>query len=92
MKDADNPPLAIRDTWSALQSVLHSAISKQQLTAAVTCSSGRPLPYLVQPVTQFLVMLSVSTVLTGTPAAVSVSSLPQSSHVALLRRHLFRRR
>ena len=36
MKDADNPPLAIRDTWSAIQSVLHSVISKQQLTAAVT--------------------------------------------------------
>ena len=36
VKDADNPPLAIRDTWSAIQSVLHSAISKQQLTAAVT--------------------------------------------------------
>ena len=32
----DNPPLAVRDTWSAIQSVLHSAISKQQLTAAVT--------------------------------------------------------
>ena len=36
MRDADNRPLAIRDTWSAIQSVLHSAISKQQLTAAVT--------------------------------------------------------
>ena len=36
MRDADNPPLAIRDTWSAIESVLHSAISKQQLTAAVT--------------------------------------------------------
>ena len=36
MRDADNPPLAIRDTWSTIQSVLHSAISKQQLTAAVT--------------------------------------------------------
>ena len=36
MRDAGNPPLAIRDTWSAIQSVLHSAISKQQLTAAVT--------------------------------------------------------
>ena len=36
MRDADNPPLAIRDTWSAIQSVLHSAISKQQLTAAVS--------------------------------------------------------
>ena len=36
MKDAANPPLAIGDTWSAIQSVLHSAISKQQLTAAVT--------------------------------------------------------
>ena len=36
MRDTDNPPLAIRDTWSAIQSVLHSAISKQQLTAAVT--------------------------------------------------------
>ena len=36
VRDADNPPLAIRDTWSTIQSVLHSAISKQQLTAAVT--------------------------------------------------------
>ena len=36
MRDADNPPLAITDTWSTIQSVLHSAISKQQLTAAVT--------------------------------------------------------
>ena len=36
MKDADNPPLAIRDSWSAIQNVFHSAISKQQLTAAVT--------------------------------------------------------
>ena len=31
-EDADNPPLAIRDTWSANQSVLRSAISKQQLS------------------------------------------------------------
>ena len=36
MRDADNRPLTIRDTWSTIQSVLHSAISKQQLTAAVT--------------------------------------------------------
>ena len=36
MRDADNPPLAIRDTWSAVQSVLCSAFSKQQLTAAAT--------------------------------------------------------
>ena len=36
MRDANNPPPAIRDTWSAIQSELHSAISKQQLTAAVT--------------------------------------------------------
>ena len=36
MRDADNPPLAIRDTRSTIQCVLHSAISKQQLTAAVT--------------------------------------------------------
>ena len=36
MRDADSPPLAIRDTWSTIQSVLHSATSKQQLTAAVT--------------------------------------------------------
>ena len=35
MRDADNPPLAIRDTWSTIQSVFHRAISKQQLTAAV---------------------------------------------------------
>ena len=36
LRDADNPPFAVRDTWSTIQSVLHSAISKQQLTAAVT--------------------------------------------------------
>ena len=33
LRDADKPPLAIKDTWSTIQSVLHSAISKQQLTA-----------------------------------------------------------
>ena len=37
LRDADNPPIAVRDTWSTIQSVLHSAISKQQLTAAVPC-------------------------------------------------------
>ena len=36
MRDADNSALAIKDTWSTIQSVLHSAFSKQQLTAAVT--------------------------------------------------------
>ena len=36
LRDADNPPIAVRDTWSTIQSVLHSAISKQQLTASVT--------------------------------------------------------
>ena len=36
LRDADNPPVAVRDTWSTIQSVPHSAISKQQLTAAVT--------------------------------------------------------
>ena len=36
VRDADNPPQAIMDTWSAIQSVLHSAHSKQQLTAAAT--------------------------------------------------------
>ena len=36
LRDAENPPIVVRDTWSAIQSVLHSAISKQQLTAAVT--------------------------------------------------------
>ena len=36
LRDADNPPIAVRDTSSTIQSVLHSAISKQQLTAAVT--------------------------------------------------------
>ena len=45
LRDADNPPLAIRDTWSTIQSVLHSAISKQQLTAAVT----RPTVTIVTP-------------------------------------------
>ena len=36
LRDADNPPIAVRDTCSTIESVLHSAISKQQLTAAVT--------------------------------------------------------
>ena len=36
VKDADQPSLAIRDTWSAVQSVLHNAISKQQLPATAT--------------------------------------------------------
>ena len=27
LRDADNPPLSISDTWSAIQSVLHSALS-----------------------------------------------------------------
>ena len=39
LRDAEHPPLAVRDTWSTIQSVLHSAISKQQLTAAVTSLS-----------------------------------------------------
>ena len=36
LRDADNRPIAVRDTWSTIQSVLRSAISKQQLTEAVT--------------------------------------------------------
>ena len=40
MKEADNPPLAIRDTRSAVESVLHSASSKQQLTAARYVTTG----------------------------------------------------
>ena len=36
LRDADNPRIAVRDIWSTIQSVLHSAISKQQLTAAVS--------------------------------------------------------
>ena len=45
MRDAENPPLAIRDTWSATQSVLHSAISKttthsrRYVTPVVHCHS-----------------------------------------------------
>ena len=35
IRDAENPPLAIRDTWSAIRSVFHSAISERRLTAAV---------------------------------------------------------
>ena len=42
-KDADNPPLAIRDTWSAIQSVHHSAISKQQLSAVIQVASVHPV-------------------------------------------------
>ena len=46
MRDAENPtPLAIRDTWSAIQSVIHSAISKttthsrRYVTPVVHCHS-----------------------------------------------------
>ena len=28
LRDADNPPIAVRDTWSTIQSVLHSALPK----------------------------------------------------------------
>ena len=43
LRDADNPPIDVRDTWSTIQSVLHSVISKQQLMAAVTCLLGSTL-------------------------------------------------
>ena len=45
LKDACQISQAIRDAWSAVQNVLHSAISKQQLTAAATQHSAtRSLP------------------------------------------------
>ena len=44
MKDADSPPFAIRDTRSAIQSVLDSAISKQQLTATATQRFAQAFP------------------------------------------------
>ena len=34
LRDADNQPIAVRDTWSTIQSVLRSAISKQQFTGS----------------------------------------------------------
>ena len=37
MSDADQPSLAFRDTWSVIQSVLHSAISKQQFRFLTLC-------------------------------------------------------
>ena len=53
MKVADNPPLTIWNTSSAIQSVLHSAVSKQQLTAAVTLPLGTtfaiPCPAFCSP-------------------------------------------
>ena len=86
MLDADNPPPAIRDAWSTIRSVLHSAISKQQLTAAVKRS------LVIIAVHSFscagIVLAHASTVQTGTHTAFSVSSLPQPSYVALLRLHL----
>ena len=34
--DTDHPPTAIRDAWAAIQTTLHSCISKQQLRAVTT--------------------------------------------------------
>ena len=34
--DRDHPPTAIRDAWAAIQTTLHSYISKQQLRAVTT--------------------------------------------------------
>ena len=34
--DADHPPTAIRDAWTAIQTTLHNSISKQQLRAVTT--------------------------------------------------------
>ena len=42
MRDADNPPLAIRDTWPTIQSVLHSSISKQRLTTSFLSTHCAP--------------------------------------------------
>ena len=34
--DADHPPTATREAWAAIQTTLHSCISKQQLRAVTT--------------------------------------------------------
>ena len=79
MRDADNPPLAIRDTWSAIQSVLHSAISKQQLTCYVTHSDHCHNQYSFYAPRFWMQEPSP-----GTHTAFSVSSPPQPCKVALL--------
>ena len=52
MRDADSPPLAIRDTWSAVQSVLRSAISNnnsQPPLRDLRCSLSFPVSLLQEP-------------------------------------------
>ena len=36
IEDADSSSFTLRDTWSAVQSVLHGVLSKQQLAATTT--------------------------------------------------------
>ena len=86
LRDADNPPIAVRDTWSTIQSVLHSAISKQTtygcryVTLGVYSLTQLPVTYcfcLRVPATRFCTQ------------PFSVSSMLQRCYVALLRLHLF---
>ena len=78
LRDADNPPLAVRDTWSTIQCVLHSAISKQQLTAALgDCCHTQFVLYAP------CLWMQVPSRRERTQPF-SVSSLPQPCHVALL--------
>ena len=92
MRDADNPPPAIRDTWSAIQSVLHSAISKNNSQV----SSRDPWPTFHPAAAP----LSFSRL----PQCTQCQYRPYRNtyryiwcqicacHVGLLRRHLLRRR
>ena len=81
MKDADNPT-------TLPGQVSHPERAPQRHLQTTTCSCryvtlGPPLPYLALPLTQALVVWSVCTVLTGTPAEVSVpavTTLPTTRH------------
>ena len=89
LRDADNPPIAVRDTWSTIQSVLHSAISKSP-------NSNLWLPLrdswslLSHPAASYILFLCLRVPATRfCTQPFSVSSTLQWCHVALLRLHLF---
>ena len=80
LRDADNPPIAVRDTWSTIQSVLHSAISKQQGSRYVTLGDYCHTQFVLYAVCLWVLVPSHR----KCTQPFSVSSLLQLCHVALL--------
>ena len=80
MKDADDPPLAIRDTWPAIQSVLHSAQTTTHSHSDVTL---RPVfPYPPRPQSRFPVALGSWMLV---PSIAGTSTIPLLLYAQVLR-------